>query len=86
MANEWWSSVSEGGQVAYAAMAPRETAPATVLRKRQRGFEVGQTCTHWPFDFTCLSPPESAGAVGSFSQWALLCLTLRALQANEHRD
>ena len=44
----------------YASMAPRARASASVLRRRQLALLVGQTCTHWPFDATCLDPPATA--------------------------
>ena len=47
--------------VAYAAMAPRSKATASVLQQRLTGFRKQQTCTHWPFEFICLDPPAALG-------------------------
>ena len=51
--------------VAYCSAAPRARASAAVLRERQRAFLTGQTCTHWPFEMTCLPPPAAQGQAAS---------------------
>ena len=54
-----------GRLVAYASFAPRSRASDSVLAQRQRAFELGQTCTHWPFELTCLEPPRAMGEAPS---------------------
>ncbi|KAL1528029.1 hypothetical protein AB1Y20_009398 [Prymnesium parvum] len=51
--------------VAYASFAPRKRASDVVIRKRQHGLREQQTCTHWPFDYTCIPTPASRGEVAS---------------------
>ena len=51
--------------VVYGSMAPRRFASDQVLRQRQRALLIRQTCTHWPFDFACLDPPNVAGETPS---------------------
>ena len=45
----------------YCSMAPRTRASDDVLLARQRALLAHQTCTHWPFDTTCLESPEAMG-------------------------
>ena len=47
--------------VVYASMVPRSRATDEVLLARQDALRNGVTCTHWPFDFSCLEPPERLG-------------------------
>ena len=51
--------------VGYCSAAPRARASAAVLRQRQRAFLAGGTCTHWPFEMTCLRPPAAMGQPAS---------------------
>ena len=51
--------------VAYACFAPRRRAPDHVLLARQRALFAQRTCTHWPFEMSCLEPPHAAGQVAS---------------------
>lgn len=46
--------------VAYCSLAPRERASESVILERQAALAAQQTCTHWPFDATCLPPPANA--------------------------
>ncbi|EOD39882.1 hypothetical protein EMIHUDRAFT_108856 [Emiliania huxleyi CCMP1516] len=50
-----------GRVVAYASFAPRSRADSRTVVQRQRAFASGQTCTHWPFEMTCLEPPQAVG-------------------------
>ena len=61
-----------GRVVAYASFAPRSRADSRTVVQRQRAFASGQTCTHWPFEMTCLEPPQAVGepAVDSLSAGA----------------
>lgn len=47
--------------VVYASMAPRRRASSEVLLSRQAALLARQTCTHWPFEMTCLEPPAAMG-------------------------
>lgn len=47
--------------VGYVSLAPRDKASETVLYERQQGFPEGLTCTHWPFDVSCLDTPTQRG-------------------------
>jgi len=55
--------VRPGRLVAYASFSPRSRASEAVLLQRQRAFAQGQTCTHWPFELTCLQAPAAVGEV-----------------------
>jgi len=47
--------------VVYASMSPRARASDEVLMARQRALWAGQTCTHWPWDLSCLEAPAKVG-------------------------
>lgn len=51
--------------VAYCAMTPRARASSHVLMQRQRALFSRRTCTHWPYDMSCLPTPSEAGEVPS---------------------
>ena len=44
----------------YNSLSPRSRASEEVLLQRQAALITKQTCTHWPFEMTCLEPPQSS--------------------------
>ena len=52
----------------YGSMVPRARASADVLRARQDAALRQQTCTHWPFEMSCLPTPADSGQVPSDPQ------------------
>ena len=52
----------------YGTAVPRSRASDAILRARQQAARQGQTCTHWPFEMSCLEPPHKMGQVASDQQ------------------
>ena len=59
------SMVQPSRVVVYASLAPRRLATDAVLLARQRALCTRVTCTHWPFEMSCLPPPAEMGEVAS---------------------
>jgi len=47
--------------VVYGSFVPRQRAADKVLLARQRAAASQRTCTHWPFDMSCLDVPRAYG-------------------------